>query len=287
MLEKVKSYYYSFRKKQRIATYLKNGRIPWSEGYDDFKWNQIEKVLHDSSIKESFLSGNLPDNYGIGIDERIVEYPWIMTNIDPESKKVLDAGSILNHKTLLDVDLIRNKELTIVTLSPEQVNFNERGISYVYGDLRSLPFMDNFFEVIVCQSTIEHIDMDNSMYGYDGENKLLSGGKNYEYLKAVEELSRTIQNHGTILLTFPYGKFENHGFFQQLDMEMTERILKIFRQSGETKLDFFKYTTQGWQYGKQKECNDSISYNPHSGLGKNDDGAAHCRAICCIKFVKK
>jgi ubiquinone/menaquinone biosynthesis C-methylase UbiE len=29
-----------------------------------------------------------------------------------------------------------------------------------YGDLRVLPFKDNYFDEIVCQSTLEHIDMD-------------------------------------------------------------------------------------------------------------------------------
>jgi ubiquinone/menaquinone biosynthesis C-methylase UbiE len=160
-------------------------------------------------------------------------------------------------------------------------------VSYVYGDLRELPFKNNFFEEIVCQSTIEHIDMDNSIYGYDLESSLdLFTNKSYEYIKVIEELLRVLKSNGTILLTFPYGKFENHGFFQQFDSEMLRKITNKIEASGSYELTFFKYLPEGWKIASQEECNDAESYNPHTQIGKKDDFAAHSRAICCLKFSK-
>ena len=89
-----------------------------------------------------------------------------------------------------------------------------------------------------------------------------------------------------LLLTFPYGKFENHGFFQQFDNEMLQKLLVLLNNLGKTEIDFFLYTVEGWTWSDEKKTSSTESYNPHTGKGKGNDGAAHCRGICCIKFLK-
>lgn len=83
-----------------------------------------------------------------------------------------------------------------------------------------LPFKSELFDTIICQSTLEHIDMDNSIYGYDLERRDTMQEKSYSFLKGISELLRILKPEGMLCLTFPYGKFENHGFFQQFDSEM-------------------------------------------------------------------
>ena len=61
-------------------------------------------------------------------------------------------------------------ELTIVTLAPEPVAFTSLGVSYLYGDLRQLPFRDDWFDEVACLSTLEHVGMDNAVYGAAGPN---------------------------------------------------------------------------------------------------------------------
>src|SRR3954452_702969 len=56
-------------------------------------------------------------------------------------------------------------EFHIVTLAPEAAAYWSRGISYVYGDLRDLPYRDGYFDTVVCISAVEHVGMDNSVYG--------------------------------------------------------------------------------------------------------------------------
>jgi len=271
----------------KISQYIDNGRIPWSIGYQEHKDISITKAINDSSLKQNILSENLPENFGLGLDERIIEYPWIFSNLkNIEEKQILDAGSTFNFANILAQPIFKNNKLTIATYAPESPNFNDLGISYVYTDLRDTPFKDNMFDMVVSHSTIEHIDMDNSIYGYDidhvGEEK-----KSYDYLLAVKEYVRILNSEGQLIITFPFGKFENHGFFQQFDSEMLEKINDILKEFGTFKLTFFQYKNNGWIFTSESDCKDVVSFNPHTGKGKAEDGAAHCRSICCINFTKK
>lgn len=270
--------------KSPIELYLRNGRVPWSFGYSEYKEKYIKEVLQNDQIIECFKTGSLPDNYGLGIDDRSVEYPWIFSKIDNKKQRFLDAGSTFNYEYIIEQEILKDKEITIFTYFPEHNCFFHRRVSYLYGDLRDMMFKDSCFDLIVCHSTIEHIDMDNSMYGYTMENCVTD--KSYEYLKAVDEMLRVLVPDGKLLLTFPYGIFENHGFFQQFDEEMLGKLTDNLAGKGKFNLTFFKYEPSGWRFATQVEINEVVSYNPHTGIGKGSDGAAHSRGIACIEFIK-
>lgn len=267
-----------------INGYKKNGRQPWSIGYNEYKEDYINKELQKYK-KNQGQSFEIEENFGLGLDERCVEYPWIFYNLPKNKCKMLDAGSTFNFDFIVNHELIKNKDLDIITYYPESNKFNEKRISYIYNDLREISIKDSYYDCIVSQSTIEHIEMDNSIYGYSSENE--QKNKSFEFLKAISEMIRTLKKNGTLLLTFPYGKFENHGFFQQFDHEMLEKLLTKLNIHGLSELTFMKYTSNGWEICSQQDCNEMVSFNPHTGLGKGNDGAAHCRGICCIKFYKK
>jgi SAM-dependent methyltransferase len=268
---------------KRINKYIRKGRIPWSDGYSEYKVEQIKLILYSDP---SIIKLTLPPKYGIGIDERIVEYPWIFSNLSNEEGMLLDAGSTTNFEYIVNHPLMSRKQVSIFTFFPESNNYASKRISYLYGDLRNIPFKDNFFDEIICQSTLEHIDMDNSIYGYQIDNSSFRKSKSYDFLKAVEELQRILKRRGTLLITFPFGEYENHGFFQQFDTEMKNRIIDLIGPNGEIEEFYFKYLTDGWINSGENDCKKMKSYNPHTGEGKGKDGAAHSRAICCIKFIK-
>jgi len=276
----------SISEAEKIDKYIANGRIAWSEGYSEYKYNEIRKANQNTEILKAFLEQKLPEGYGYRIDERIVEYPWIFSQLSDTPTTTLDAGSTFNFEYLLDHPTISHKYLFIHTYYPEKQNFNQKRVSYTYGDLRELPYKDNFFEEIISQSTIEHIDMDNSIYGYQLQHHENQETKSYEYLKAVAEMLRVLKKGGKLLLTFPFGKFENHGFFQQFDEEMLDKILKYFEEKGTYTTNFFRYLPNGWIACEKEDCKEVESFNPHTGRGKGTDGAAHCRSVCCISFQK-
>jgi SAM-dependent methyltransferase len=297
MLSKINSYltriFKNIKKQKKEWTlkkeredYINNGLIPWSKGYYAYKTEVISKNINDSSLIELINKNEVPKGFGYRLDERVIEYPWVFSKLKNKKTIFLDAGSTFNFDYLLNTKIIEKKEKYIYTFYPEKVSYNYKKVSYIYGDLRNLPFKDNFFEEIVCQSTIEHIDMDNSIYGYDHKHKKDYSNKSYEYLIAIKEMIRVLKSNGLLLLTFPFGKFENHEFFQQFDSEMLDRIIILFANIGIYKIDFFKYEKEGWRFANRDELKDVISYNPHSAKGKQDDGAAHCRSVACIHFTK-
>lgn len=268
-----------------ITQYKKNGNIPWSVGYSEYKWSFIDKAINDNSVLSRFKHKEvLPENFAVGLDERSIEYPWIFSRLTSEKKTLLDAGSTFNFDFVVEHPLIKKKELTIYTFFPEKNCFFKKRISYVFGDLREMYFKNDSFDEIVSQSTIEHIDMDNSIYGYVEKNT--RNEKSYEYLKAVSEMLRVLKPGGKLLITFPFGKYEYHDFFQQFDQEMLVKVLDVFKEKGIITVDFFKYERTGWRFAAQTELSQVVSYNPHTGKGKLDDGAAHCRSIACIEFIK-
>jgi SAM-dependent methyltransferase len=284
--QQISAYAEKYLIKKRIKEYIRNGREPWSTGYHEYKWSQIETTIEQNDFKYAIEKGRLNSGFGIGLDERIVEYPWIFSNLNHEVTNILDAGSTFNFKPIVNIVSKYCQHLTIFTYYPENENYLNKRISYVFGDLRKLPFRDCWFEQIVCQSTIEHIAMDNSIYGYKESRQQNSPDKNYEYLQSISELVRVLKIGGQLLLTFPYGKFENHSFFQQFDHEMTEKLIAVLFAEGRVEINFFKYDKTGWNTAMRNECDQAISFNPHTGKGKGDDGAAHCRSICCVKFIK-
>lgn len=287
MLSFLKSTYRSFRKSIRLMQYQLSGKKAWTTGYDDFKWNQINASIQDPSFLSEIDAGRLPSGYGKKIDDRIVEYPWIFAQLKNSGKKILDAGSTFNYPILVSNALLQEKDLTIFTFYPEINNYSSKRISYVYGDLLDMPFRNELFDTIICQSTLEHIDMDNSIYGYDLERRDTTQEKSYSFLKGISELLRVLKSGGMMCITFPYGKFENHGFFQQLDSEMVSRIRTVLEPAGKImKERYFLYKPEGWIVSNSEEANEAESYNPHTGKGKGTDDAAHCRSLCCIAFSK-
>ena len=81
-----------------VRQYLAAGSIPWSPGYLEARERMISKILSDMNILESFRrSTPLPDQHGVGFDERSVEIPWLMAFLGTDRERVLDAGSVLNH----------------------------------------------------------------------------------------------------------------------------------------------------------------------------------------------
>ncbi len=271
----------------RKIVYNATGKKPWGYGYGDVRWELIENSINDSELIKKFSNKQIPEGFGVGLDERVVEYPWLFSLLSNNEKStLLDAGSTFNFSQIVKHPKVKNKEVTIYTYYPESENYIDNRISYQFGDLRNMPLASSWFNEVVCQSTIEHVDMDNSIYGYELEKVKDIKEKSYEYLKVIDELIRVLKPKGKLLLTFPYGKFENYGFFQQFDAEMAGKIFEKFNANGTFNDNYLLYSKNGWQFKTANDCKDSISHNPHTGQGKGIDGAAHCRCVCCIEFIK-
>jgi SAM-dependent methyltransferase len=224
-------------------------------------------MLDDQAMLERFAAGKrLPRDYGLGLDERVVEYPWLFAQ--RPAGLVLDAGSALNHGHVLDRLLPRLTGLHVVTQAPEPVAFTERGVSYVYADLRELPYRDGVFDLVVSLSTLEHVGMDNSRYG---DLTPRADRPDLELRRALAELRRVTRPGGRLLVTVPYGRREDHGWFRQFGRDDVEAL-------GPTELVVFGYSPRGWQRGTLA----SASAARYVTDPPAPDGAVAARAVACL-----
>jgi Methyltransferase domain len=166
MLERVRRR----RRRRALARELAAGHPPperaWEGDYGERHGKLLDWAYRSAELNRLLAAGEpLPDGYGVGLDERVIEFPWLYSH--RPFGRLLDAGSTLNHERVIDRFLPETSALSIATLRPEQVSYTERGISYVYCDLRDLPFREAFFDTVICASTIEHVGMDNTRYGDD------------------------------------------------------------------------------------------------------------------------
>lgn len=286
-LKKYHKIYRNFCKQRRIKDYLKHGQRPWSKGYSDFKWQLIGQNINNSDLINKFKNNSeLPEFYGRGIDERIIEYPWILANLPDTGENLLDAGSALNFEKILNYAKFNNKKITIVNLASEGECFLQKA-SYVFADLRKLPFLDNYFDVITCISTLEHVGMDNTMiYTYDKKYK---ENKQEDYLKAVLELKRVLRPGGVLLISVPFGKYQSLQFFQQFNQDMVNQIIKTFNGQAPV-IGYYKYFQDGWNISNAEECKNMEYFDIHQVRTKNKDYdsdlAAAARAVACIQLIK-
>jgi SAM-dependent methyltransferase len=272
----------------RISEYKQNGRVPWSTGYQETRDLFVEQALDNEALLESFRRGEaLPPGYGIGIDERVVEYPWTYARLPRGGGRVLDAGSTLNYAFLVAHPLIRAKKLHILTLVPERRCHCVIGVSHIYDELRSIPISTGYYDIVTCISTLEHIGMDNTLF---------RGGKEDapdDYLIAVREMWRVLRPGGVLLLTVPFGPYKNFGSFQLFDKRLIDNVIGAFAPSN-VEESYFRYTAQGWSLSDALACADA-EYVPWIMQSAKErpmqcpvqpDNAAAARAVACLKMAK-
>jgi SAM-dependent methyltransferase len=142
-----------------------------------------------------------------GSDERAVEIPWALARARGAAR-VLDVGSAHAEPAYLAA-LLRLGTADLVGVDAAEAEIP--GMRTVVADVRSLPFEDGCFDVVLCVSTLEHVGRDNRVYGLDEERDAEGIGA------ALEELRRVLSPDGRLVATVPTGEPEDHGWFVQLD----------------------------------------------------------------------
>jgi SAM-dependent methyltransferase len=229
-----------WRLRSRSAKWIRNGRIPGTSGYSAARWGAIERGLSERT--------DLGYGYhDAGLDERVVEYPWALHRLKERwipGTPILDAGSALNHPPILAY--CRREKLrpiSVVTLHYEGDADVSDDVRYEFSDLRQLPYRDEWFSSVVCLSTLEHVGMDNLMYG---DTAGASSDPNREVGRALRELRRVTRPGGVLFLSVPFGKRDDRGWFRILDAG----DLQLLAQSPDWRVDhsrIVRATESGWQ----------------------------------------
>ncbi len=272
--------------------WLRGGRIPWSPGYAQARERFIQRVFADPEMMRAFECGSsLPPGFGVALDERCVEYPWALSRLGTLSGRVLDAGSALNHAFLVEHRALPHKLLHMLTLAPEGNCFWQKGISYLYEDLRALPMRDGLYDVIACISTLEHVGCDNSPYtGLSIHRERRSA----DFIGVMQEFRRVLKPGGNLLLTVPYGAHAFLGTFQQFDGRLLARAVEAFGPCARVEQRYYRYTAQGWNLSNAMDCTGCkyVARIMQSGSTRpaqfplQQDGAAAARAVACVELVR-
>ena len=269
------------------------GGIPWSRGYDAHKERVITRALADDELLARFRAGRrLPNGHGVGVDERCVEYPWMLARLPERARIVLDAGSTLNHGFLLDHPALSGRTIHIMTLAPEEQCFWRRGVSYFYEDLRDIPIRDGHYDAVICLSTLEHVGCDNTLYTGDAVHH---EHRPDDFVRAVHELERVLAPGGSLLLSVPFGVRRDFGSMRQFDGALLADAVAAFGEPREASTTFYRYSAEGWNVASREECSgcEYVEWitRPHDQwprpLPVEPDRAAAARAVACVHLIKR
>lgn len=272
--------------------YITSGAAPWSGRYSDARAAVVREALNSPFLMELFRSGtDLPSGYGVGIDERCVEYPYVLARLDERDNIVLDAGSALNHDYVLDASAMQGRTVHIVTLAPEGYRQISHRVSYLYGDLADLWYLaDQSYDAVVCISTLEHIGMDNAGFGVDSGSATAASNPLGKEARALREMWRLLRPGGSLFVTVPYGVGTSSSM-RVYDVDAVNRLSSLLPVL--PAVEYFRYWITGWTRATEKECADAryVSWIMESEdtRGKppcETDRAAAARAIVALTYIK-
>jgi len=264
-----------------VSIYQWGGRQPWSMGYSVYKYSYIANIVEKHL--DYFSGDTLPEEYGYGLDERVVEYPWFFSRLKAGANVILDAGSTLNHTDILSISLLRGRKLYISSLDFEGFASATNVPFYVYEDLRQMSYKGEVFDAIACISTLEHIGMDNTHIYMSILNK--KENEKYAFLDAIREFQRILKPRGVLYLSVPYGKYRDHRWLQVFDQALVNDIKREFSPS-EFSETYFKYENGQWNFSSVRACQDSIYFDIHHTKRHREDRLAASQSIVCLELVK-
>lgn len=207
----------------------------------------------------------LEPGHGAGYDERVVEYPWVAAQLG-SGDTLLDVGSTLNSDGLHRLALTRYG--SVLHLNPyrdDGVRAADPRVRYLRADVRA-PALRGGLALITCVSVLEHVGCDNSRYG--GPAGAGSAGTRPaatdQQRVAMRQMRALLKPGGRLLLTVPFGRAEDHGWFRQFDQAALDAALDAFAPAAVT-LRCFRHDN-GWREVPAAACADA-SYGASGNRG--------------------
>ncbi len=175
-------------------------------------------------------------HFGRGRAERIVEIPWVLDRLQG-ARRVLDIG--FAHAPPEYQAALSRREIPALH-GLDLAAASRAGVLGCTGDMRVLPYQGETFDVVLLISTLEHVGMDNTRYGATGEH-----GPEAQR-QALREVARVLRPTGRALVTVPFGRYENHGWFVNYDAALWRAGVEASGLA-EEEVEYFGYIGRGWK----------------------------------------
>lgn len=245
-----------------------------------YRLNKSLKSKHKVDLQEliywefekAFLNGGndfhdkiiLPKNYGKELPERVVEIFLAMRTYH-SGDKVLDvahANAMVCHLKMIK-SLPEPRHLDGIDIAQPKFDTKLLYENSFVGDITKTKFKNYSYDLIWCISALEHFGMDNTNYTQN-----FSRGNDTDIL-AIKEMLRLLKIGGTLLITVPYGKYEDHGWFKNYDDFHWRALLNLASKQALVKELYFGHTYgDGWKEVSPNELVNVGYYNQaNSGSG--------------------
>ena len=204
--------------------------------------------------------------YGLDDSERCIEIPWALSRFQGEAR-VLDIGyanaepRYRQARDALEIPFLVGLDLAAAPQSR---------ISGVAGDALALPFRPGAFDLILAISAIEHIGRDNSMYCARERP-----AQEFGDLEAAAGLASLLRPGGRLLITAPFGRLEDHGWFVQYNLRRIQALVE-FSGCELTLAEYFVYGAHGWTGPVDSAALSQVEYRTGFAAG----------AVACLELTR-
>ena len=184
----------------------------------------------------------LPKPLGRNLPERVIEILYAKMLYRPGTR-VLDVGcanAMESHLQMI-AGLGQPRHIVGIDISVP----SSRTLKYYDGFIESSIVTSGIpagsYDLIWCISALEHFGMDNSSYTKDFELSVSMD------IQAVQEMVRLLAVGGCLLITIPFGRFEDHGWLKNYDEEHLKKLLVPVENQTRIEKAFFRHTHgAGW-----------------------------------------
>jgi|SRR5437660_2043986 len=238
---------WSFRK--RDTSHNSRGRGPRAKGSNsqlyrevaDFFWGRPRPGENPKVAAFMFRAmvglRNLLNMIGVKSGERTVEYNWLLENLrhakSPESVHLSTLTQATDRRRLLDVGCGYSRlDCVLHFLGYETYAIDVNEPRYVFAeiqrfkkaDITERPFPENFFDVIIAISTLEHLGIGAF------EDPLIEDGD----LLAMKQMHDMLRVNGEVLLTGPFSPrplLTWHRFYDPSRLDLLKRGFKVVKET--------------------------------------------------------